>query len=65
MFVMEKLTANVNESTHFLSSHCIALHYTAKHSTQKSPTYAITHWTFVVDKVTVYCDAIHYKFRGP
>jgi hypothetical protein len=45
--------------------HLIALHYTAKHSTQKSPTYAITHWKFVVDKVTVYCDEFHYKFRGP
>jgi hypothetical protein len=44
--------------------HLIALHYTAKHSTQKSLTYAITHWKFVVDKVTVYCNAIHFKFLG-
>ena len=58
MFVIEKVTANVNESTHFY--HLIALHYTAKHSTQKSPTYVIAHWKFVVNNVTV-CD----KFRGP
>jgi hypothetical protein len=39
----------------FLSSHC-----TAKHSTQKSPTYAITHWKFVVGKVTVHCFVLQF-----
>jgi hypothetical protein len=39
----------------FSSSHC-----TAKYFTQKSPTYAITHWKFVVGKVTVHCFVLQF-----